>query len=145
MVVGHEADLVRAALDGVPCAFATNPDFTGPTSTSLHAGINALPAQVGAAVVMLADMPFVTAGMIHQLAEALRSSGAPLAVSRYDDVLAPPLLFTRQLFPELLAWHGEGCGRQVVMRHRGEAAFLDWPPDALRDIDTPEDLASVTA
>ncbi|MGH7584559.1 MAG: nucleotidyltransferase family protein, partial [Gemmatimonadales bacterium] len=59
---------------------------------------------------------------------------------RYGDVFAPPLLFRRSLFDELLAWHGEGCGKQVVLRHQDEAAILDWPADTLTDIDTPADL-----
>ncbi len=143
VVVGHESDSVRAALDGLPCTFATNTEFTGPTSGSLHAGLNALPPPVDAAVVMLGDMPFVTSEMLRQLATALNGSAAPLAVSRYGDVLAPPLLFRRELFAELLAWHGEGCGKHVVMRHRDEAVVMDWPPTALADVDTPADAASM--
>ena len=139
VVVGHETDLVRAALTGLQCTFASNPEFTGPTSGSLYAGLNALPANVSAAIVMLADMPFVSTAMLSQLATAMESNAAPLAVSRYGDVLAPPLLFRRELFAELLACHGEGCGKQVVMRHRDEAAFVDWPALALTDVDTPAD------
>ena len=139
VVVGHEADRVRAALAGLDCKFAMNPQFTGPTSGSLHCGLNALPADVHAAIVMLADMPFVSTSMLRQVKAALASSPARLAASRYGDVLAPPLLFRRALFAELLDWHGEGCGKQVVMRHRDEAVLFDWPAAALTDIDTPAD------
>jgi molybdenum cofactor cytidylyltransferase len=76
------------------------------------------------------------------LADAV-DSDAPLAVSRYGDVLAPPLLFRRALWPELLAWTGEGCGKAVVKAHFGQAVVHDWPVDALHDVDTPEDYASV--
>ncbi|HET6681879.1 MAG TPA: hypothetical protein VFG84_11800, partial [Gemmatimonadaceae bacterium] len=60
------------------------------------------------------------------------------------DVSAPPLLFRRSLWPELLAYTGEGCGKAVVNAHRHEAEWLDWPVDALRDIDTPEDYDALT-
>jgi CTP:molybdopterin cytidylyltransferase MocA len=53
------------------------------------------------------------------------------------------LLFTRALWPELLAWTGEGCGKAVVKAHAAEAAYCDWPAEALRDVDTPEDWAAV--
>ena len=82
--------------------------------------------------------------MIRALRES-SGAGAPLEVSRYGDVLAPPLLFTRALWPELLAWHGEGCGKAVVKAHAHEARMHDWPADALRDVDTPEDYASLRA
>ena len=88
---------------------------------------------------MLADMVRVDAAMVRALISAAAASDAPLCVSRYGDVLAPPLLFRRALWPELLAWHGEGCGKAVVKVHQQEAAMLDWPADSLRDIDTPDD------
>ena len=139
VVIGPEAEFVREAVDGLPCTFAINSEFTGPTSGSLHAGLNALPPGVAAVMVMLGDMPFVTSTMLRQLTFALNSKSAPLAVSRYGEVLAPPLLFQRALFAELLAWHGEGCGKQVVLRHSDAAAFVDWPVEALNDVDTPAD------
>jgi CTP:molybdopterin cytidylyltransferase MocA len=77
--------------------------------------------------------------------DAARRDPAPLVVSRYGDVAAPPLLFRRALFDELLAWTGDGCGKAVVQRHWDEAAFLDWPPAALADVDTPEDFAAAEA
>jgi molybdenum cofactor cytidylyltransferase len=142
VVVGHEEERVRTELTGFPCRFVTNTDYTGPTSTSLHLGLNATPTDVDSAIVILGDMPFVTSEMLRQMVAAAQSTSAPLVVSRYGDVLAPPLLFRRVLFPELLAWHGEGCGKQVVLRHQEAAVMLDWPAEALRDIDTPEELNS---
>src|SRR5437879_312284 len=100
---------------------------------------------VGAAVVLLADMVLVTQQMLAGLVAAARGSPAPLVVSRYGDVTAPPLLFRRALFGELLAWSGEGCGKTVVQGHRDEALFLDWPAEVLADVDTPEDFAAATA
>ena len=145
VVLGAEAERVRAELADLPCDLALNPDFTGPTSGSLHKGLERLPAAVGAAVVMLADMVLVTEPMLAAVVATARGSDAPLVVSRYGEVTAPPLLFRRALFGELLAWTGEGCGKTVVQRHRGEAAFVDWPHAALTDIDTPDDFAAAEA
>jgi molybdenum cofactor cytidylyltransferase len=147
VVVGHEPEQVRAELVGLACESVVNPDFTGPTSGSLHKGLERLPAEVDAAVVMLADMVLVTEQMLAALVAAGRGAGsaAPLVVSRYGDITAPPLLFRRALFPELLAWTGEGCGKTVVRAHLAEAVLLDWPPAVLADVDTPEDFAALVA
>ena len=142
VVLGHEADRARAELKGLSCESVVNPDFTGPTSGSLHSGLEQLGSDVVAAVVMLGDMVLVTEHMLAGLVAAARGTEAPLVVSRYGDVTAPPLLFRRALFGELLAWSGEGCGKTVVQRHRGEAVYLDWPAQALADVDTPEDFAA---
>jgi molybdenum cofactor cytidylyltransferase len=144
VVVGHESEKVRPELAGLPCTFVANPDCTGPTSGSLHRGLEAVPGTVDATVVILADMPLVTAEMLRTVAVAAHEAPAPLAASRYGDVLAPPLFFRRSLFAELLAWHGEGCGKQVVLKHQHETAIVEWPLEALADIDTPEDFATMT-
>ena len=139
IVVGNDAAQVREALAGLDCTFTENADFTGPTSTSLHAGLRVLDESVDATFVLLADMVRVSAEMLRALIMSMSDSDAPLAVSRYDDVLAPPLLFRRVLWPELLAWHGEGCGKAVVKAHQQAALMHDWPVESLRDVDTPED------
>ena len=143
VVVGHEPDRIRAELEELPVELTLNPDYTGPTSGSLHRGLNALGPEVGAAVVILGDMVRVSQETLAMLVAAARGTDAPLVVSRYGDVTAPPLLFRRALFPELLAWTGEGCGKTVVKAHSHEAMFVDRPVALLMDVDTPEDFAAV--
>ena len=143
VVIGHEADRLRAELKDLPLEFAVNPDYTGPTSGSLHQGLNKLGPDVNAAVIMLGDMVRVTAETLAMLIAAARGTAAPLVVSRYGDVTAPPLLFRRALFAELLAWTGEGCGKAVVQVHKHEAMYVDRPEALLADVDTPEDFAAV--
>jgi molybdenum cofactor cytidylyltransferase len=145
VVVGHEADRLRAELKDLPLVFAVNPAYTGPTSGSLHQGLNALGSEVDAVVVMLGDMVRVTTETLAMLIAAARGTEAPLVVSRYGDVTAPPLLFRRALFGELLAWTGEGCGKAVVQAHKHEAMYVDRPAALLVDVDTPEDFAAAIA
>ena len=145
VVTGHDADAVEAALDGLDVRCVRVADPTAPTSASLHAGLKSLGAEVVSAVVLLADMVHVTAPMVAALVRADATGTAPLQVSRYGDVPAPPLLFRRALWSELLAWTGEGCGKTVVRAHFDEAGVHDWPVAALRDIDTPEDYAALSA
>jgi molybdenum cofactor cytidylyltransferase len=140
VVVGFEESLVRAALTGLDVTFAENPEYEGPMSGSMHAALRALPDDAGGAVVILGDMVHVTTAMIRAVADGA-SSGAPLAVSHYDDVTAPPIFFARILFDELLEWSGEGCGKPVVRNHRDAATYCAWPPDRLADVDTPDDWA----
>ena len=140
VVVGHEADRARAALADLAVLIALNPDFAGPTSGSLHAALDLLGEDVDAAVVLLGDMVHVSEAALAELVRRARSSDAPLVVSRYGDVTAPPLLFRRALFGELLAWTGEGCGKAVVQAHKREALYVDRPSAMLVDLDTPEDF-----
>jgi len=145
VVVGHEADKSRAELAGLACQVVVNPGYENGITTSLHKGIAAVPPEVGAAMVMLADMPFVTPEMIAGLIARYRTSQAPLVISDYEGVTAPPMLYDRSLFGEILTMTGGSCGKQVVKRHRHEAEVLAWPATALTDIDVPDDYARLSA
>lgn len=140
VVLGHEADRTRQELDGLPCTAVVNRDYAqGGVHLSLRTGIAALPETADATVVMLADMPFVTTDMLATLMRQFRGGAAPLVVSQYGDVQAPPTLYARPLFAELASAEGPGCGKAVVRRHREEAAVVAWPAERLDDVDVPDD------
>lgn len=143
VVLGHDAERARDELAGVSCEPVLNPDYERGVNTSVRAGIRAVLDRAAAAVVVLADMPLVTSDMIAALVEHYRHSDAPLVISDYEGVNAPPMLYDRALFEELLSMQGEGCGKQVVQRHRREALSLSWPTETLTDLDEPDDYERV--
>jgi molybdenum cofactor cytidylyltransferase len=145
VVLGHEAERARAALGTLPCRPVLNPDPHRGLGSSVATGIAALPPEVSGVVVLLADMPGVTAAMLAALSTRHRATRAPLVLSDYDGVVAPPVLYDRRLFPELAALDGEGAGRAVIERHRAEAIAERWPAAALQDVDVPSDLARLPA
>lgn len=145
VVLGHEEPRVRAELEGLPCTPIVNPDHAEGAGTSVRTGVRQVAAGADAIVVVLADMPFVTAEMIATLVQRYRETGAPLVASHYGDVQAPPTLYDRALFEELLAIPGERCAKQVVRRHENEAVVVAWPESALRDIDVPADYEGARA
>jgi molybdenum cofactor cytidylyltransferase len=145
VVLGHEAEQVRAALVGLPCEAVVNPDHARGVGSSLHAGVARVPAAAEAFVLILADMPFVTVEMLATLLARYRETEAPLLVCGYGEVEAPPSLFTRCLFGELLATDDERCAKKVVRAHRDVAVVVAWPETALQDIDVPNDYAQVRA
>ncbi len=144
VVTGHEHEAVEAALHGLPSRTVYNSEHAQGQHTSVGAGIAAL-AGPTAAIVMLADMPFVTADMLRAVADHHAATGAPVVASRYGgETIAPPILYDRRLFGELTRMDRR-CGRQVVQRHRANAVELDWPADRMRDLDRPSDHASARA
>jgi molybdenum cofactor cytidylyltransferase len=140
VVLGHEAEQVAAALAGLAVETVINPGYRAGIHGSLQTGIERVPSDCAAAVVLLGDMPLVTAGMIEMLVERFRRGPEPLVLSLYAEVQAPPTLYARPLFPALAA-AGVGGGREVVLAHRSEAAEIRWPETLLADVDRPEDAA----
>jgi molybdenum cofactor cytidylyltransferase len=145
VVMGHEHERVEAELRGMTYLKVVNPDYAKGMNTSLRAGIAAVPDGCAAALLMLADMPLVSADMLRELCDAFRAEKPPLAVSTYAGVVAPPIVYGRRLFAELLALQAEDCGKRVVKQHRAEAAEISWPAAALTDLDQPADVDRVLA
>ncbi|WP_042347941.1 nucleotidyltransferase family protein [Bacillus massiliigorillae] len=112
-------------------------------SASLKAGVR-LAEEIGAAgvVVLLADQPFVTSGMINRLVDDFQSSHNVSYISYSNNgILKPPALFTRRLFHMLMKLTGDQGARAIIrgeMREQGKQIEIadDLP---FLDIDTEEE------
>src|SRR3954451_14628645 len=60
LVLGHQAETIRAAVGEHGQRTVINPDFADGQSTSLRAGLEAVSDDSDAAIVMLGDQPLVT-------------------------------------------------------------------------------------
>jgi molybdenum cofactor cytidylyltransferase len=145
VVVGHESERVQAALAELSCTAVLNPEYASGMNTSLRAGIAALPEDVSAAVVLLGDMPLVDPSMVRALVDTFRRKPAPLVISMFGEVVAPPILYASFLFAELLELTADARGKRVIQHHRAEAVELSWPPETLTDLDVPADVERVLA
>jgi len=144
VVLGHDPEAIRDALASLPCRFVTNSNYADGMNSSVCAGFAVLPPGIAAGVVLLADMPLVAADMILALVAQYRSGGAPLILSDYAGVSAPPVLVDRSLFGGLLS-EGKGCGKRLRRLHPELAATISWPAASLADLDAPEDYERLRA
>ena len=145
VVLGHEAERAQQELTGLRCQFVIHPEYARGAASSVRAGFAALPQGAAAAVVQLADMPFVTSAMLATTIQRYRENDAPLVYSDYDGVIAPPTLFDRSLFKHVLALDDDGCLKRLVKQHRSEALQVSWPAAALADLDLPADYERIRA
>ncbi|KMO11446.1 nucleotidyltransferase family protein [Methylobacterium platani] len=146
-VLGHAADAVRAALAGLPLTLVENRDYAEGLSTSLRAGLAALPETIGASLVLLGDMPRVGPGLLVQLAEAFRTAHvAPSAVVPVrEGQRGNPVLLNRRLLAEGLATLTGDRGAGPLLARRSDV--LDLPVEdagVLVDVDTPAALAGLS-
>lgn len=116
-------------------------------SSSIAAGVSAVDAASDGVLIVLADMPRVTATLIDQLCDAFVSNGGTAVVFPHspDGRQGNPVLWPRSLFGELMEVTGDRGGKAVLAAHQelhlpmridGDAAFAD--------VDTNADLAAIT-
>jgi molybdenum cofactor cytidylyltransferase len=136
VVVGSDHQETVAALDGLPIRSAINAEYASGMGSSFRTAVEHLGA-TAAAMFALADQPFVSARQYRAVLDAYREHAPGIVSVRYGEVMAPPHLFEREFFPELAQLvHG---ARPVLQRHVERTMVLQFPPDLLMDIDTPED------
>ena len=139
VVVGREPERIEAALAGLPCAFALNPDYaTQGMERSLRAAVLGTPLGSDGLLFTLADMAFVSSATHRSLLETFERERPLVAASRYGEVIAPPHLFSHELFG-VLGTPGNGA-KPLILQHLERVAFVEQPPEGLFDVDTPEDL-----
>jgi len=144
VVVGHEADAVRALVAGRPLRVVHNPSFAEGLSTSVHAALRDIAPDFDAALFLLADQPFVTAALIDRLLESFAGGGKLIVRPQMGGTPGNPVLFSARLFPELLQETGDRGGRDVVRRHLGEVRLVAVDdPLACLDIDSLEEYERV--
>jgi molybdenum cofactor cytidylyltransferase len=147
VVVGHERGEVEKALGALPVQIVHNPDFAQGLGTSLKAGIAAVPADADGAIVCLADMPQVDAGLLNRLIVAFDPDrGALIVMPTVEGRRGNPVLWSRRFFPDLMAIEGDVGARHFIGRY--SEAVVEVPLEgkaALVDVDTPEALVGVKA
>ena len=98
VVVGFEASLVSAELACSPVVIVPNPNFGAGQSRALVRGVRNLPASAPAAVIGVADQPFLTPRVIEALIEAYRARAPRIVAPLFSGRRGNPVLFDRSLF-----------------------------------------------
>ncbi len=144
LVLGDRAAEVRARLDLNGGIVVENPDYRRGMSTSLRAGVAAVPPGARRVAIVLADQPFVSPGTLRALAARASTGDGAIFVPTYRGVWGNPVMFDLSLSPELASLDGDvGC-RGMFPRHGAEIREVPVDdPGILVDFDTPEEIQAV--
>jgi molybdenum cofactor cytidylyltransferase len=141
LVLGSSAQSILrhlALAEGLKCVL--NQDFAQGMASSLRVGLSALDPRVDAALIVLADQPFVRPETLDQLIGQHRLAGAQIVIPTYQGFRGNPVLLDRSVFAEVMALQGDvGC-RAIFARHLEGIVKVE-VDDAgiLLDIDDQED------
>jgi molybdenum cofactor cytidylyltransferase len=142
VVTGSEAESVDQALAGVPVTIVRNLDYRKGLSTSLIAGINAVPEDCDGAVVLLGDMPDVTAHTIDRLIAAFDpEEDRAICVATREGKRGNPVLWSREFFPDIRKLEGDVGAKVLIAENADLVCEVEMADDGpLLDIDTPDAL-----
>ncbi len=147
VVTGEDGERVEECLSGLPVRLVWNPDHIEGLSTSLRAGVSALPGGARAVVICLGDMPLVRPGHINTLIRAfLADSAGSIFVPTWQGQRGNPVLWTVDLLPEIGTLTGDVGAKVLMSRYPTKVREVPVDePGVLTDVDTPEALRELTA
>jgi molybdenum cofactor cytidylyltransferase len=143
VVTGPDVEPIEAALAGLDVQIVVNPAPEEGQAGSVRAGIAALPPAVDSALIALGDQPSLDPSIIPALLAARRTSPRPIVAPRYRDGQGNPVLFKREIFPELLRLSGDQGARPVIQRDPARVEWVDLDLPMPPDVDTPGDYEKI--
>jgi molybdenum cofactor cytidylyltransferase len=109
-------------------------------STSVIAGLWAVNQDCDGVMFMVGDQPLISKELINALIDKFDDDSALIVAPKFNGEPRNPVLFRRQLFPELLKLTGDRGGRALLEKHRRKTALIEWPEEhPFLDLDVPED------
>ncbi len=147
IVTGHQDREIRNALVGKPVRFLHAADYAQGLAASLKAGISAMSAEIAGALICLGDMPLIGPEILRQLLAAFNpQAGGEIVIPVFDGQRGNPVLWGSRFLPEFLKLSGDTGARQIIHKFADRIVEVAIDSDAiLRDFDTPEMLAGLTA
>ncbi|AWK86982.1 NTP transferase domain-containing protein [Azospirillum thermophilum] len=145
VVTGHQGEAVGAALADRRVTLVHNPSFAEGLSSSLRAGLAAVPGDADGVVVCLGDMPLVSAAVIDRLIAAYNPlEGRAICIPTIQGKQGNPVLWDRGFFAEMAALSGDAGAKRLIGAHADR--LCEVPVDdagVLFDVDTPDLLAQL--
>lgn len=142
VVTGHDGAGVERALDGLGVRTVANPNYVEGLSSSLRAGLRAVPEGHDGAVVLLGDMPAVDAGLLDRMLAAFDPvEGRAIVAAAHGGRRGNPVLFARQFFADIDGISGDAGAKAVVEANEESVFEVESATDApLVDLDTRGEL-----
>jgi molybdenum cofactor cytidylyltransferase len=139
VVTGHQEQRVTTALAGLAIRRVHNPSFASGLAGSLKTGVRALSAQADGALIMLGDMPEVSATNLDTLISAfVKAGGSAIVRATHNGKRGNPVILPKSLFPEVMKLEGDTGARHIVESEGNPVIDVEIGAGASVDVDTPE-------
>jgi len=141
VVLGHNSDLLAAAIRPLAVEILINPNYQLGQLSSLQVAVrNLLPdADCDGILVHLVDHPYIDASLVDRMIQQFYESKKDIIVPRCHGKRGHPVLFSRALFGELLDAPMDQGAKAVVNAHGNETLEIETDEKGITvDIDTPE-------
>jgi molybdenum cofactor cytidylyltransferase len=140
VVVGHEAERIRAELSGRTISIVTNPNYKSGMLSSVRCGLKNLPEKCRAVMVVLGDQPSIKSELVDRMLKSFAATEKNILVPLYNGKRGHPILFSGRYRDEILTQYDDVGLRGLLHAHPDDVSELTVSTSAvLCDMDCPDD------
>lgn len=146
LVLGCQAPRIRSAIRSLArdprLEILVNRRYDQGLSSSIRAGLRVLDPSSRGVMFIAGDQPLLKTAAMDRLILAFRRQQSPIVVPLYGNRPGNPVIFGRELLPELMALRGDTGGREIIKRNPEQVLkvpirprYIGWDVDTWDDYD----------
>lgn len=148
LVLGYRAAKIMKIINPVSpqpkLRIIENRQFKRGISSSIIAGLSEVENTHDHVMILLGDTPFIHRDLINLFLRRYLKSGRPIGAIKGKGRPVHPVMFSRELYPELLTLKGDVGARSLFRKYSDQVCLIEPErPYDDRDIYTPEDYDGV--
>lgn len=145
VVLGANAQTLKPAIEALDVEIVENSDWKNGMGSSIRSALKKLLenySDAAGVILTVCDQPFVSAQLLAELVEKFLATDAPIVACAYGETIGVPALFSRRLFPELLALKAGHGAKKIIYEHLENVVEIVFEAGAI-DVDTERDYLNL--
>lgn len=148
LVLGAYADQmikhIRSVMREPKIEVIVNTHYQEGKSQSIKQGLIVAQSCFDSSMFLVADQPYLTHEIINRLLKEFQNSSKDIGVPVVDQTYRNPMIFRKNMYPELFKLSGDSGGRLIVDAFPEKVLFVPFDDKLpFLDIDTPNDLINL--
>jgi len=141
VTLGARSAVLLSEIEDLPVQIAENKDWKTGMGGSIKIGLEKLleaNENFKSVMILVCDQPFVNVDLLQKIVVEFEKTNASVVACEYENTLGVPALFSREIFPELLALDSSNGAKYLIKKHLSNLIRVAFPEGAF-DVDTPAD------
>lgn len=141
VILGHNASELQPKISHLPVEILINTDYKLGQLSSLQLAVRhlQLDQDCDGMLVHLVDHPYLTPALVQEMIRRFYETKKRIIVPKFHGKRGHPVIFSRELFAELLSAPVDQGAKAVVNAHRADTLEIETEEAGIAlDIDTPE-------
>ncbi|MBP5399045.1 MAG: NTP transferase domain-containing protein [Alphaproteobacteria bacterium] len=145
VITGYHAEEIEEYLKDLDINILRNNDYASGIKTSIRLGLNSVPSFCKGALLIPADMPYISAKYINKMIRSFSlEKDKQVCISTYKSQKYNPILWSRSLYSKADLVPENANLREIFLEHRDYTTLVESDENCCVDVNFPYDIEVLT-